>query len=101
MRTWAWMLGGLILWTAHFLGVYLIASVADVVAHANHPLSRVSVAAFTLACLTAAGWVTLEAVRRGRRADDEMTGFAAAVAATGGAVSAVAILWQGLPAAVG
>ena len=30
MKAWAWMLGGLTLWGFHFLGVYLIASVADV-----------------------------------------------------------------------
>ena len=28
MRAWIWMLGGLIVWTIHFFGVYTIASAA-------------------------------------------------------------------------
>ena len=101
MKRWAYMLGGLIVWTVHFLGVYGIASVADVAAHAGHPLSRAAVGVFTLVCLIAAGWLTVDAGRRWRRGGDEMAGFANAIAATGGAVSAVSILWQGLPAVVG
>ncbi|MFN3814961.1 hypothetical protein [Brevundimonas sp.] len=101
MRHWAYMLGGLIVWTIHFMGVYGIASVADVAAHAGHPLARAAVVAFTGVCLVAAGWLTVVAARRWRRGGDEMAGFTDAIAATGGAVSALSILWQGLPAVVG
>ena len=34
MMRWAWMLGGLIVWAIHFLGVYIIASLGDVVGRA-------------------------------------------------------------------
>lgn len=100
MKRWGYILGGLIVWTVHFLGVYVIASVGDVAADADHPLSRAAVGMFTLACLIAAGGLTVVAARRWRRDGEEM-GFEHAVAATGGAVAAVSILWQGLPAVVG
>ena len=35
MRRWVWMLGGLIVWTIHFMGVYALASLADVVSRAD------------------------------------------------------------------
>src|SRR5690606_37788564 len=40
MARWAWMLGGLIVWTVHFMGVYAIASLADVVSRADDPAWR-------------------------------------------------------------
>ena len=101
MKAWAYMLGGLVVWAVHFLGVYVIASVADVAGGADHPVSRGAVGMFTLVCLIAAGWLTLDAGRRWRRAGDEMAGFVSAVAATGAGVAVVSILWQGLPAVVG
>ena len=54
MRRWAWMLGGLIVWTVHFMGVYAIASLADVVSRADDPLWRMIGLAFSGACLFAA-----------------------------------------------
>ncbi|GAD58700.1 hypothetical protein IWC96_03065 [Brevundimonas sp. BAL450] len=100
MKRWGYILGGLIVWTVHFLGVYVIASIADVVADDGHPLSRAAVGVFTLACLIVAGGLTVVAARRWRRGGGEM-GFENAIAATGGAISAISILWQGLPAVVG
>ncbi|MFT4956234.1 MAG: hypothetical protein ACI8U3_002639 [Brevundimonas sp.] len=100
MKRWGYILGGLIVWTVHFLGVYVIASVGDVAADADHPLSRAAVGIFTLICLIAAGGLTVAAARRWRRGGDEM-GFENIIAATGGAISAISILWQGLPAVVG
>ena len=40
------------------------------------------------------------AARRWRRGGEDM-GFENVIAATGGAISAISILWQGLPAVVG
>ena len=51
-------------------------------------------------CLIAAGGLTIVAARRWRRGG-ESAGFTDIVAATGGAVAAISILWQGLPAVVG
>lgn len=100
MKRWGYILGGLIVWTVHFLGVYVIASVGDVAADADHPLSRVAVGAFTVLCLIAAGGLTIVAARRWRRGGEDM-GFENVIAATGGAIAAISILWQGLPAVVG
>ena len=47
MRRWAWMLGGLIVWTVHFMGLYAIASAADVVSRADDPLWRMGGLAFS------------------------------------------------------
>jgi hypothetical protein len=55
---------------------------------------------FTVVCLIAAGGLTVVAARRWRRGGGEM-GFENAIAATGGAISVISILWQGLPAMVG
>lgn len=101
MRKWAYMLGGLVIWAIHFLGVYVIASVGDVAAEPDHPVSRGAVGVFTLVCLIAAGWLTLNAAGRWRRGGDEMAGFVSAITATGAGVAVVSILWQGLPAVVG
>ena len=101
MKRWGYILGGLIVWTVHFLGVYVIASVGDVAADADHPLSRAAVGVFTLVCLIAAGGLTVMAARRWRRGSAGEMGFENAIAATGGAVAAISILWQGLPAVVG
>ena len=100
MKRWGYIRGGLIVWTVDCLGVYVIASVGDVAADADHPLSRAAVGVFTVVCLIAAGGLTVMAARRWRRGGDEM-GFENAIAATGGAVAAISILWQGLPAVVG
>ena len=100
MKRWGYILGGLIVWTVHFLGVYVIASVGDVAADADHPLSRAAVGVFTVACLIAAGGLTVVAARRWRRGGEDM-GFENVIAATGGAIAAISILWQGLPAVVG
>jgi len=95
------MLGGLIVWSVHFLGVYVIASIADVAADEGHPLSRAAVGAFTALCFLAAAALAVTAARRWRRDGAGETGFEQAIAATGGAVAAISILWQGLPAVVG
>lgn len=99
MRRWLFMLGGLLVWAAHFAGVYAIASVADVVAHASAPAARALIGAFTLVCVLAAAGIAVVAARR--RTGDAQERFSASLAALGGALAAVAILWQGLPALVG
>jgi len=100
MGAWAFMLGGLVVWAVHFLGVYGVASVADVAGRADMPASLWSVAALTLACAAADGVLLAAAFRRLRSAPDPLAGFTAGVAALGAGVSLVAVAWQGLPAAL-
>lgn len=98
MKTWAWMLGGLIVWSIHFLGVYLISSVADVVATADAPAWRMVGLAFSLACGATTGVLLWSAARRMSGHDAR---FPDQVAALGAAVSLIAIAWQSLPMLLG
>lgn len=98
MKTWAWMLGGLIVWGVHFIGVYLISSVADVVAKADDPVWRIGGLAFSLACAATTGALLCVAARRISGHDAR---FPDQVAALGAAVSLIAIAWQSLPMLLG
>lgn len=101
MKTWAWMLGGLIVWSIHFIGVYLISSVADVVATADDPAWRWGALAFSALCLLAAGGLLAIAGRRLARSSDAGVRFPDQIAGCGAGVAAIAIAWQALPTLVG
>lgn len=99
MRRWAFTLLGLIIWAAHFLGVYAIASLADVVSHADDPPWRLGVLAFSLVCGLAALGAGGAAVRQLRRTDRAEPGrFMDELAAVGAGIAFLAIVWQALPA---
>lgn len=100
MRTWAWMLGGLIVWAVHFIGVYLISSVADVVATADDPVWRFGGLAFSVVCLLAAAAVLWFGVRR-LCLGEERGRFADQLAALGAGIALLAIFWQSLPTVIG
>lgn len=98
MKTWAWMLGGLTVWAVHFVGVYLVSSVADVVATADDAGWRMAALAFSGLCaLIAAGLVWASVRRLNRRGP----GFPDQMAALGSGVSLIAIVWQALPTLIG
>jgi len=106
MGRWVFLLGGPLVWLAHFSGVYGIASVADVVAEASAPAARLAVGAFTLVCAAAcAALAWLAFARKGPGVADEtdagLQGLWRKVAGGGAALALVAVLWQGLPALVG
>lgn len=101
MRRWAWMLGGLIVWAIHFMGVYAIASAADTFSQADAFGWRMGALVFSVACLLAALALTLLAARAVRRAQDPAEAFRHQLALLGGGVSAVAIVWQALPTLIG
>lgn len=101
MRAWIHMLGGLIVWAAHFLGVYALASLGAVTGEANATPWRAAIAGFSLLCLIAALGLVWDAVRRLRRARSVEGRFAPELAALGAGLAAVAILWQALPAWIG
>lgn len=98
MRTWAWMTGGLIVWGVHFIGVYLISSVADVVATADDARWRMAALAFSGLCALIAAGVLATAVRRpaspSARFPDQM-------ARLGAGIAVIAIIWQALPSLIG
>ncbi|RZJ39345.1 MAG: hypothetical protein EON86_14435 [Brevundimonas sp.] len=95
MRTWAWMLGGLIVWSVHFIGVYMISSVADVVATADAPGWRMAALAFSGLCALITGGILVVVFRRKR------LGFPDQMAALGATIGLIAICWQALPTLIG
>ena len=101
MGRWVWMLGGLIVWAIHFMGVYAIASLADVVSRADDAGWRMIGLAFSAFCLLAAVVFTIAAARRSRRVAASAVGFGDQLAVLGGGLAAVAIAWQALPTVTG
>ena len=95
------MMGGLIVWTIHFMGVYAIASLADVVSRADDFGWRMAGLAFSGACVLAALALTAAAARRVRRPADPSACFGDQLALLGGGVATVAIVWQALPTVIG
>jgi hypothetical protein len=101
MGRWLLLLGGLIVWLVHFLGVYAIASIAAVAAgQADAPLALWAVVGFSLICAGADLALLAIALPRLRRADDSLDRFIAGGAALGAGLSLLAVIWQGLPVMV-
>lgn len=90
MRTWTILLGGMIVWTAHFFALYFIGSI-----FLSTSLARWLVVVATLLCVAADlrlfFWI------RARR-DMILDGWAASVGLVLTGLSLVAVVWQGLPA---
>jgi len=102
MARWAFLLGGLLVWTAHFVGVYAVASVGDVMGEADSAGVRLVIGGLTAACLAVDALVLAAAVRRWSPVmppgDQDVVGFWRAVGGAGALLSAAAVLWQALPA---
>lgn len=99
MRHWLEMLGGLIVWAVHFLGVYVIASIGEVVAQADDPLWRLAGFSFSVVCAVAATLLWARTMRR--HADgDEMDSLVRTVGGAGAALALVSIVWQTLPTVI-
>lgn len=90
MRSWLLMLGGLLVWAAHFFVAYGVASIFP-----GQDMARWLTIAATALALVVDGWIVRRALAR-RDKDD----FAARVGMLAALLSAVAILWQALPAIV-
>lgn len=101
MGRWVWMLGGLIVWAIHFMGVYAIASLSDVVSRADDPGWRLIGLVFSVVCLVAASVFTFVAGRRARQEAASAVGFGDQLAVLGGGLAWVAIVWQALPTVTG
>ena len=93
MRAWAFLMGGLLIWTVHFFAVYLAASI-----FLTSGTTRIITAFVTLACLAAAGALTWVGCRELRRRDDRFERWTSRIAVWAGIGAFVAVLWQGLPA---
>ena len=96
MPGWLLALGGLLVWTAHFFGLYLIASI-----WLTTTTARVVAGVFTLACLAADAWLLWRsAPARRSEGSDGFDRWLLVLAFLGAALSALAVLWQGLPALI-
>lgn len=91
MRGWRFLLGGLIVWAVHFFACYIIASI-----FLTTPLARGLALLVTLGCLVAVALLFAYVRRSGARAATDA--WMRAVALWGIGLSAIAIVWQGLPA---
>ena len=101
MRAWLFLLGPFLLWGLHFGGVYAISSVFDVVSEADAPLSRMTVGGFSVACFIAAVIMSFVSARRAADGGSEAQHWVYSLGALGGALTALSVLWQGLPAVIG
>jgi predicted phage tail protein len=93
VRQWLYLLGGLLVWSAHFFGVYIAASLFPGTA-----LARWLTAGLTLAALGVALMLARAARRHWRTRQDEVGRWIDGLAGLGAALAAVSIIYQGLPA---
>jgi len=100
MKAWTWMTGGLLIWAIHFLGVYAVASLADVVATADDPMWRAIALGFSGLCILGAGVLLWLAGQRLRRAEAGSR-FPDHLAALGAGIACISICWQALPTLIG
>lgn len=100
MRFWLLMLGGLLIWAAHFLGLYLLSSAADV-ARGDAGAFSIAGYVFSLVCLLAIAalcWRSLTALRA-KPAPTEAFGLRVSIAA--GLLSGIGVIFQTLVLIVG
>lgn len=101
MARWLFLLGGMIVWFVHLLGVYGLASAADVVTGQADAAGAVwGVALLTLTCAGADIALLTLALPRVRSTADGLDRFLAGGAAFGAGLSLLAVVWQGLPVLV-
>ena len=96
MRRWLLLLGGPLVWAAHFNLSYAINSISFQAAHETVPLARVLIVGAGAAAVLACIFVVWAALRTNE--DDEFDRFSRIVAAAGGVLGAIGIFWQSLPA---
>lgn len=97
MKRWAAMTAGLLIWAAHFLGLYLLASAADVWASTETLAGRAIGLAFSLFCLALIGLATIRLHQR--RPAGEAEQWERRVALTGALIAALGVVWQTAPLA--
>ena len=90
----------MLLWAFHFVGVYAIASIGDVVARADDPTWRMIGLVFSGVCVVSGLGLLIQALRRGCGGDD-VSALANLLAAAGAGLAVVAMIFQSLPTVVG
>ena len=94
MRAWLLLLAGLLIWTAHFFGIYIAASLFP-----GTQLAKWLTGILTLLALGLLAVVVLPVLRRaGPSREEALSSWLDGLAVLGAALAALAILYQGLPA---
>lgn len=93
MRASAYMLGGLLVWTVHFFGIYVAGSI-----FLTSDTTRLISALLTIVCLAAAAVLALLGWKRRKWPLDPFGRWTHRIAGLGAAAAFVAIIWQALPA---
>ncbi len=97
MKRWLAMTAGLLIWAGHFLGLYLLASAADVWSSTEAAAGRWIGLGFSLLCLAL---IAVVAVVMARRSLPDGPGlWERRVALTGALVAGVGVTWQTAPLA--
>jgi hypothetical protein len=89
MRTWTLLLGGLVVWAAHFFLLYGIASLLPGQSAADW---------LVLAATVPADGLVLRLAFASMRTGDALDSWAARAGAAGAAISLAAVVWQAAPA---
>ena len=92
MNRWLLMLGGLLVWAAHFFALYAAASIFP-----GAPTANILALIITVMALGANGLLLWWALGR-RTAPDTFDRWTWRLAASSAGLSFIAVLWQGLPA---
>lgn len=96
MNAWLSLLGGLLLWAAHFLAAYAIASLADISPYEHQAPLTWLLAGLTLACVLAAIALAVRAWCASRRPG--LGGvFVPRLSVLASTLAAIAIVWQSAP----
>lgn len=92
MRAWTLLLGGLVVWTAHFLALYGVASIFPGTTIANWlvlPLTLIAVAALIYLLRRSMAQMSSR---------DSLDSWMGRLATLGAAISLLAVVWQAIPA---
>ena len=92
MRGWVYMLGGLLVWSVHFAGIYAAVSLAAQTPAADTAGWQAASLVFSVACFIVASALLFVAARRARSAS--RGGLPDHLAALGALVGGVGIAWQ-------
>ena len=100
MPRWSYVLGGLIVWTVHFAGLYALASLDAQTLFRDTGVWIGAAIALSVACLAACAALAAVAARRLREAGGEARRLMDQLALLGALLAVVAIAWQTLPALI-
>ena len=102
MQRWIEMLAGLLIWAAHFIGVYGISSIGEVASAASAPEWRAANIVFSAACAVALIAVLVLTMRRMRRnSGNDLGGFVSGIGTMGAALGLLGVVYQTLPNIIG